>query len=963
MSVLLSSLYLAPCPKKQTAISGLVSVNDDRLIPTNTSERIARESARLLEGSNVTKNIPIDFIFFRRFTDGRSSQVAAYVLDNSANVYTKEQIAELHYRVWLNGVAPLLYVEWPMQIDILRCAAKPDFWDNKKENRSRYKPHDVIKVTSEISLALESIKVDRYSAYKLSDGTFWDNPENADWACASAAAHNMLIQAVIDADRILDGPNRPLMRRLLLLFILAKYLEDRGVFPKENGNWFSQFQENATCFLDLFASGNVQAVKNMLIELRIKFNWDIFDIADTDDITTESLREFYLLLEAKTIEKQRYLWKQFSFNYIPVEVLSHLYQHFAQKDDGAVFTPPLVVDLMLDYAMPYKGITGNESIFDPTCGSGIFLVGAYRRLVCHWKEQHGWKKQPTVEDLQKILHHSIYGAELDGDSAHIAVFNLALAVCDALQPEIIWNRLKFDKLIDTNIFVGDVFENLDKIRKIACNGFSIILGNPPFKSKLTKASLNTRPANKRKIPIPDKQIAYRILEESIMLLAHDGRLCMLQPSGFLYNSRTHVFRREYFTSHTVEFVLDFVSIRSLFEGADPKAVAIIANQNPPLFDHKLKHLTFRKTKSVHDRIGFELDHYDVHEVTQKVALQQKNIWKINLLGGGRLAYLAEKMATYPTMLDYWRRQGWIYGEGFIEGRAPKRGLDKRKPANWLTGHPFLPTRCFRAEGITESQLTTVDATVFESPGKSATFTPPMLLIRQDAELPMVFWGEEKGYLTFLQRIFAINGTPETADLLFDFFQAFKKNKKLFSALCLLRSPEALVSRSASILVEDLKQFPWPDDFNEFKLSWWEKILLDDILEYTNQLIRIGANANVYKKTVETDEFEQYSSIFTQLLRTVYTNLTPGKYGKMGGLAYQSFYFGESCQLNWSEDWSTHLRHVVHQNNSAIYTTRIIRFYEKNTFIIVKPELLRYWIPSTAIWDADETLLDMLQQGY
>jgi len=42
---------------------------------------------------------------------------------------------------------------------------------------------------------------------------------------------------------------------------------------------------------------------------------------------------------------------------------------------------------------------------------------------------------------------------------------------------------------------------------------------------------------------------------------------------------------------------------------------------------------------------------------------------------------------------------------------------------------------------------------------------------------------------------------------------------------------------------------------------------------------------------------------------------------------------------------------------------VLRFYEANTILIVKPDRLRYWIRSAAIRDADETLTDLRSQGY
>ena len=47
----------------------------------------------------------IDYVFFRRFTDGRSSQVAAYVVDNSNERLDEKELAVLHQKVWLQGTA------------------------------------------------------------------------------------------------------------------------------------------------------------------------------------------------------------------------------------------------------------------------------------------------------------------------------------------------------------------------------------------------------------------------------------------------------------------------------------------------------------------------------------------------------------------------------------------------------------------------------------------------------------------------------------------------------------------------------------------------------------------------------------------------------------------------------------------------------------------------------------------
>ena len=356
-----------------------------------------------------------------------------------------------------------------------------------------------------------------------------------------------------------------------------------------------------------------------------------------------------------------------------MEVLSHLYQRFAQREHGAVFTPPFVAALLLDYALPYQGMTGRERVLDPTCGSGIFIVGAFRRLVQYWRSRHAWR-QPDVDFLKKMLREQIHGVELQGEALDLAAFNLALALCDALRPEIIWRELRFDRLRQDTLHENDFFIHAaNQIR----GDFDLIIGNPPFKSALTPAaeafddhSDHSRPS------VPDKQIAYLIAERSMSLLKPGGRICLLEPSGLLYNEKPQKYLQYFLSQHRTTHVLDFTSVRNLFDDADTKVIALIAERATPEPDHRIEHLTFRRTTIVDQRLGFELDHYDRHLLPQQAIFKYPESWKINLLGGGRLHYLARRLGEMGTLSEYVGANNWDYGEGFIEG-------NRKTTASWL----------------------------------------------------------------------------------------------------------------------------------------------------------------------------------------------------------------------------------------------------------------------------------------
>ena len=737
--------------------------------------------------------------------------------------------------------------------------------------------------------------------------------------------------------------------------MLIKYLEDRGVFP--NG-WFKQFHPGAKSFIDLLQHGSPDAIRQLLGRLERKFNGDVFELPeDGGRLTIKDLRRFADLIEAKTLSSQRYLWEQFSFRYIPVEVLSHLYQHFAQKGKGAVFTPPIVASLMLDYVMPYRDLTGNERILDPTCGSGIFLVGAFRRLVHFWQSKNNWS-QPDVTTLKGILKAGIFGIELQEEAVHLTAFSLALAVCDALQPNVIWRDLRFDKLVGANLHIGDFSNWLKSADGIASReGFSVIVGNPPFMSKLNDTARQCRTDQKRSATIPDNQMAYFIAEQAESLLQHGGRLCLIQPHGFLYNEKARPFQKSFISENQLDAVLDFVSIRNLYDGADPKTVALLSTRRKPAAGHRILHLTFRRTFSVKERITFELDHYDRHSVPQETAEEYPWIWRANLLGGGRLQNLAIRMHAMPKMRAFFKRKKWDFGEGFVLATKGNQQL-----APWLTGKPFLPTRAFQGDQIDESQIGVVSPKKFRSAYTEQRYSSPLILIKKVDTLPCVFWN--KGFLAYRDQIVGIHAPRGQERELREFHERFIAERPTLRAACAIFGTRALSSKATSILKRDLDVLPWYEGDNGWRLSWWEKRLCEDVVDYTSDFIRLGQNSRLLQEQVTEKHLRRFSDVFTKMLGSVYSNLQPSESGLLDGLAFQAFCFGKKSDLDWPADWSEHLRELIyHVHGEALRTVRILRFYERNTIVMVKPDRLRYWISSTAIRDADETLVDLRGQGY
>ena len=174
-----------------------------------------------------------------------------------------------------------------------------------------------------------------------------------------------------------------------------------------------------------------------------------------------------------------------------------------------------------------------------------------------------------------------------------------------------------------------------------------------------------------------------------------------------------------------------------------------------------------------------------------------------------------------------------------------------------------------------------------------------------------------------------------------------------------------MGKSTAILKQDIDILPYPEDEKDLSLSFWEKVLRDDTLDYIAQYVRLGQESDLLQKSADEKTICQYSEMFIKMLGSVYSNLKASNPISFNNLICQPFYFGDAPELKWinknAEPELTKL--IYNEKHTHLRTIRIVRFYDKNVFIIIKPDRLRYWIRSTAIWDADETLQHLYDQGF
>ena len=368
-----------------------------------------------------------------------------------------------------------------------------------------------------------------------------------------------------------------------------------------------------------------------------------------------------------------------------------------------------------------------------------------------------------------------------------------------------------------------------------------------------------------------------------------GRLCLIQPSGFLYNLQSHGFRSGIAKTGRMLAVLDFTSVRGLYEGADPKTVAVLAGDAT---SREFLHLTFRRTYRTAQRIGFELDHYDRHHLSVDEVVADPKAARANLLGGGRLAAVAARLRGMRTIAEFVEgaKRGWLMGEGFIEGKH------NQQAGEHLVGRPFLPTTALTNKGFAAEDLETVSATSFYRPGRPMLFEPLLVLIRENESLPVAYW--DKSVLTFKHKIVGVHAPSADKEEHRRFYEALQRNHTCYRFAVMLNGSQALIGKATALLKGDIEALPYPEDEADLALTFWEQALADDTLQYVASYVRLGQQSDLLRRPADAGVLREYASLYRRLLNSLYDNLRAGDPVSFDGLTCQPFFFGTEPAIEW-----------------------------------------------------------------
>jgi hypothetical protein len=949
----------------------------------------------------------------------------AILFDYSHKAAIESGASAMHHRLWVYGKIPFAIFFTQTEILIYDCLSDPKIRMDAALGRiyetKTFETHPLVTKGTKKSRSVPfSVLI------QFLNGAIWksDAPKKVERKNSSheqilsrlTVLRNELIKPRKSKGRKTTTPPSEFVHRLILMCILIKYLEERedntggSVFDPE---FFTTYARQGSRFIDvLHHHDQLVRLFNALNE-PTRFNGSVFLLNPNEQewltqIDLGLLIRFFdpsYKMDGTMIMFQEYQPEIF-FRDLPVELISNIYQQLVvlgsskEEKKGIVFTPPYLVDFLLEQSMPWNQLCDDFKVLDPACGSGVFLVSAFKRLVLAWRQRNNWQ-EPTIEVLKRILGENIIGVELKQNAAQIARFSLLIALCDELNPRAI-RDLKFD-VLQGRILDGDFFDLV--LESKLQPEYHLVLGNPPFMESFPERALDYVLERKNRLQIsklpdiPNKQLCLAFYEASFSLLKrtidgkYAGKVCMIQQAGpVIFNdSKTAIDFREYlFQYYPVNEVWDFTHLKEfLYLGADVATVALISGFEA---NESIQHVVARTTYAAREKLYFEFDRYDYHWIERLEVGSFKYFWKTNLFGGGRLHDLVhkfQKMKSIGRVIE--EKVEWYKGQGFKpaeESKAKRREVLEAirnlsveeelelvslrkycKEAKYLTKKPYYQKNSKTGEIVHKGF---VEHKYFESRRDERLFKGPLLLISETIPFPtrLIKLNVEAAYSDGITGISTSKGDvqhlEQIAAILGD-----EMNAKLWTLLVSCTSSRYLVGKATATNQKDFLSLPWIDDFSSSRLDDFDGYLRDDALDNQVPQFHQGEKAKVLKPIVEDEEvaiLNKYGFVVKEILNEIYDDfiaLEPMKSNDL--ICFPFSYKKPNAKALRDVSRAFHdgnLKGLI-QNDAdrSARFMRIIRFYHKNMTFLIKPNILRYWTPIIAARDADAMMVDFFDQGY
>lgn len=799
--------------------------------------------------------------------------------------------------------------------------------------------------------------------------------------------------------------------KIILRLIFIRFLIDRGVDLGYDNLVGDTIEERKTSFDKIVL--NKEHLYDMFLYLEINFNGNLFENTDTELIELNKIDSVDMFKTLSDFisgkedfkQQQQLLFSIYDFNIIPIELISNIYETVLGKEtqskNKAFYTPEFLVDYVLNITLDEN----KQNIFkvlDPACGSGIFLVESFKRIVEAELPKNGYFKDNSK--LVKLLEENIYGVDLNEEAIDVTVFSLYLALLDYIDPKKL-NNVKLPLLKDNNLFPSDFFDD-SKLNRLKNIHFDFIIGNPPWGTTEEKSEY-TSYCIKNEFPLPDYQIAIAFMHKIREYSKYNTEICLIIPSKTLYNQKALYFRKYILEHMKIIRVVEWSSVKKyIFKNAKAPAIIIkfqyeinnsILNKKKTL-DNKIEYISIKPNVLFHVFGTITIEKNDIKYVKQELLYTNDWAWKLIVYGSyfdfEIIKDIEIKKNTISNIIET--------SESIIRNTGINIGRNGKATPGFLSNRKILKSK----SGIYNFYLNINNTTTFldktvERPKNRKLFIPPYCLFlkgtdKHSMRIKSVYCdkkdidiNDQKDFIIYQDAVYIIKG--EDKDKTFLLILTAMLNSSFYAYLNVMIGHDIGIERNTRI-IDQIISFPFPENIDFTKVSELVieiqedkkklhsgefgniekdienkiKILDDLILEAfglknnifvdyaLNVTIPMLTNKDKKYREVKENELKEYSCVFVRYFENLYNE--PNKYIRIKFYSFSKYTIFELQVLDTKpkekivflkydeldEIKKTSIKLLIYKRNDIFYKIKDVVNFEDNSFYVTKTNEYKNW---------------------
>jgi hypothetical protein len=582
---------------------------------------------------------------------------------------------------------------------------------------------------------------------------------------------------------------------------------------------------------DLVANADRRGVGAFIDWLRSDFNGDFLGDDRHDPWAALTADGFGLLdefLRRTDMQTGQGEFWNYDFSYIPVELLSGLYESFLsaeqQAKDGAYYTPRNLAMLAVDQAFATSQDPLQETIFDGACGSGILLTTAYRRLIALSESRLG--RQLSFAERSDLLRSRVFGADINFMACRVTAFSLYLSLLEGLDPADIMEAqeregVKLPSLDGENLShgakAGDFFR---QTHAFGARRFSLIISNPPWAEPEGEARTTADDwAARAGAPFVRRQIAGAYALRALDFLAENGRVCLILPIGQFLGPSSAPFVSRVLSTYRPLRLINFGDLQGLlFPTAENTCHVFIGEHRPKTaaalipFGETFDYCVPKADMSL--ALGrLTMQSADRHQLQTRSVAQDPQLLVTMMWGDANDLAIWARLTARGTFADFWKGprefRRWVNRKG-IHLNDKSRAAVSAAP---LRDIPFVPIAALSAGSpVLHRDLLTAwpadnETVVGLNGGVQAVFDGPRVLFpdgfsKENLSVRAVYYD---GPASFTHSVGVIAGKKEDAALLQ--FAAVYLRSSLARYFLMMRGWKMLCERNG-VHLTDVETFPF-----------------------------------------------------------------------------------------------------------------------------------------------------------